>query len=82
MQDLGAIPRVCRGSLTERKTLVELYGDQARNKHPAVVLTDHSIKEPVEGEWKGNAERLIRESSMTIRLVGENSWRFIEMQGK
>lgn len=59
----------------EHKPLVEMFRDQARDSHSALIFRDYSIKEPVKGAWKKYAERLIRESSVTICLVGENTWR-------
>ena len=75
MPDSPAIPRVFLSFSTEHKSLVELFRDQARNSQSALVFRDYSIKQPVEGAWKRYAERLIRESNVTICLVGENTWR-------
>lgn len=75
MPDSPAIPRVFLSFSTEHKSLVELFRDQARNSHSALAFSDYSIKEPVEGAWKRYAERLIRQASVTICLVGENTWR-------
>lgn len=38
------------------------------------MFRDYSIKEPVEGAWKIQAERLIRASTATICLVGDTTW--------
>ena len=75
MPDSSAIPRVFLSFSTEHRTLVDLFRDQARDSRTALVFRDYSIKEPVEGAWRSYAERLIRQSSVTICLVGENTWR-------
>lgn len=59
----------------EHKPLVELFRDQAVGSRSGLVFRDYSIKEPVEGAWKAQAERLIRKSSVTICLVGKDTWR-------
>ena len=68
-------PRVFLSFSMQHKPLVELFREQARDRFRGLVFRDHSIKEPVEGAWKTHAERLIRESSVTICLVGEDTWR-------
>ena len=75
MTDSPAIPSVFLSFSIEHKPLVDLFRDQARDSRSAVIFRDHSIKEPVRGTWKRYAERLIRESSVTICLVGESTWR-------
>ncbi len=71
----SAPPGVFLSFAMEHKPLVDLFRNQAQNGHSGVVFRDYSIKEPVEGAWKIHAERLIRASSVTICLVGENTWR-------
>lgn len=68
-------PRVFLSFAMEHKPLVDRFRDQATNGHSGLVFRDYSIKEPVEDAWKIHAERLIRESSATICLVGESTWR-------
>ena len=75
MTDSSAIPRVFLSFSMEHKPLVELFRHQATGNRCGLVFRDYSIKEPVEGAWKIHAERLIRESSVTICLVGEGTWR-------
>ena len=74
MPDSRLIPNVFLSFSIEHKPLVEMFRDQARNSDSALIFRDYSIKEPVRGAWKKYAERLIRESSVTICLVGENTW--------
>lgn len=38
------------------------------------MFRDYSIKEPVEGAWKIQVERLIRDSNVTICLLGTTTW--------
>ena len=69
------IPKVFLSFSMEHKSLVDLFRDQAADSNSGLVFWDYSIKEPVEGAWRVYAERLIRESSITICLVGESTWR-------
>lgn len=71
----SVIPRVFLSFSIEHKPLVQLFRDQATDSRSGPVFRDCSIKVPVEGAWKTHAERLIRESSVTICLVGESTWR-------
>lgn len=75
MPDSRVIPSVFLSFSMEHEPLVEMFRDQARDSDSALIFRDYSIKEPVRGAWKKYAERLIRESSVTICLVGENTWR-------
>ena len=75
MVDSSAIPRVFLSFSMEHRSLVELFRHQATDGCCGLVFRDYSIKEPVEGAWKIHAERLIRESAVTICLVGEGTWR-------
>lgn len=75
MPDSPPTLRVFLSFSTEHMTLVEIFRDQVRDIKSTLRLRDYSIKEPVRGAWKRYAERLIRESSATICLVGENTWR-------
>ena len=59
----------------KHRPLVERFRHEVTNSRRGVVLRDYSIKDPVKGAWKVHAERLIRESSATICLVGEGTWR-------
>lgn len=68
-------PKVFLSFSMEHKPLVDRFRDQATNRHSGLVFRDYSIKEPVEDAWKIHAERLIRMSSATICLIGENTWR-------
>ncbi len=54
---------------TEDKGLADLFRDQARDRQPALVFRDYSIKETFEHAWKTNAGRLIRACSVTICLI-------------
>ena len=69
------IPSVFLSFSMEHKPLVESFREQAKDGRCGLVFRDYSIKEPVEGAWKTHAERLIRQSSVTICLVGEGTWR-------
>ena len=60
---------------TEDKGLVDLFRSQARDRQPALVFRDYSIKETFEHAWKTNAERLIRACSVTICLIGKTTYR-------
>ena len=71
----SAIPKVFLSFSMEHKPLVEQFRHQATEGPCGLVFRDYSIKEPVEGAWKTHAERLIRDSSVTICLVGERTWR-------
>lgn len=75
MTDSSAIPRVFLSFSMVHRPLVELFRHQAMDRRCGLVLRDYSIKEPIEGAWKMHAERLIRESSVTICLVGKDTWR-------
>ena len=75
MSDSPAIPRVFLSFSMEHKPLVELFRDQARYSRSDLIFRDYSIKKPVKGAWKKYAERLIRKSSVTICLVGKDTWR-------
>ena len=75
MLDSSSIPSVFLSFSTAHKPLVDMFRDQARDSRSALIFRDHSIKEPVQGAWKKHAERLIRESNVTICLVGESTWR-------
>lgn len=68
-------PRVFLSFAMEHKPLVDRFRDQVQNGDSGLVFRDYSIKEPVEGAWRIHAERLIRASSATICLIGENTWR-------
>ena len=72
---LSSVPKVFLSFSMEHKPLVELFRDQATEGGSGLVFRDYSIKEPLEGAWKVQAERLIRKSSATICLVGESTWR-------
>lgn len=67
-------PSVFLSFSMEHKALVDLFRGQARNNHSGLMFRDYSIKEPVEGGWKIQAERLIRDSNVTICLVGTTTW--------
>ena len=69
------VPKVFLSFSMEHKPLVDLFRDQASDSNSGLVFSDYSINEPVEGAWKVYAESLIRESSITICLVGESTWR-------
>ena len=75
MLDSPATPRVFLSFSTEHMPLVDLFRDQARDNCSTLIFRDYSIKEPVKGAWKRYAESRIRESSVTICLIGENTWR-------
>ena len=73
--DSSAISRVFLSFSMVHKPLVEQFRHQVTDSRFGLVFRDYSIKEPVEGAWKIHAERLIRESSVTICLIGEGTWR-------
>lgn len=56
------------------KNLVDRFRRQVTNGCKTVHLCDNSIKEPVEGAWKVQAEERIRASTATICLVGDSTW--------
>jgi hypothetical protein len=58
----------------EDKPLVELFRGQAKADNSNVEFRDYSVKEPFERAWKGKVEELIRQCSMTICLVGRDTW--------
>lgn len=67
-------PNVFLSFSMKHKALVDLFRGQARNSRSDLMFRDYSIKEPVEGAWKIQAERLIRDSNVTICLVGTTTW--------
>lgn len=73
--DSGAIPKVFLSFSTEHQRLVEAFRDQAKHRDSGLLFRDYSIKEPVPGAWRREAERLIRDSAVTICLVGDSTWR-------
>ena len=73
--DSGAIPKVFLSFSTEHQGLVEAFRDQAKHRDSGLLFRDYSIKEPVPGAWRREAERLIRDSAVTICLVGDSTWR-------
>ena len=75
MTDSSTIPKVFLSFSMKHKPLVELFRHQATDGQCGLVFRDYSIKESIEGTWKIQAEHLIRESSVTICLVGEGTWR-------
>ena len=68
-------PNVFLSFAAENKALVDLFRGQAKNSRSALTIRDYSIKEPVDGAWKVQAERLIRASTATVCLVGDTTWR-------
>lgn len=68
-------PRVFLSFSSVHKPLVELFRRQAVLEGGGLLFRDYSIRNPVEGAWKNEAERLIRESSATLCFVGEGTWR-------
>lgn len=75
MTDSSVVPRVFLSFSMMHKPLVELFRQQVTNSRRGLVFRDYSIKEPVEGAWKAQVERLIRRSNVTICLVGKGTWR-------
>jgi hypothetical protein len=59
----------------EDKPLVELFRGQAEMADSRMEFRDYSVKEPFEQAWKSNVEELIRLCSMTIVLVGRDTWK-------
>jgi hypothetical protein len=59
----------------EDKDLVELFRGQAKNKHLDLEFRDYSIKEPFDYQWKANCERILRNCSATIVLVGRQTFK-------
>ena len=78
-EDVGKIRTQTRNVFlsfsTEDKGLADLFRDQARDRQPALVFRDYSIKETFEHAWKTNAERLIRACSVTLCLIGGTTHR-------
>ena len=75
MTDSSVIPKVFLSFSMMHKPLVDQFRHQATESCCGLVFRDYSIKEPVRGVWKIYAERLIRESNVTICLIGEDTWR-------
>lgn len=67
-------PSVFLSFSMKHKALVDLFRGQARNNRSGLMFRDYSIKEPVEGAWKIQVERLIRDSNVTICLLGTTTW--------
>lgn len=67
-------PAVFLSFSIKHKALVDAFRAQASAGGSTPVFRDYSIKEPVEGAWKIQAERLIRASTATICLVGDTTW--------
>lgn len=59
----------------EDQSLVNAFRAQARSGRTQLEFRDYSVKEPFEHAWKVNVERLIRQCSATICLIGESTWR-------
>jgi hypothetical protein len=59
----------------EDKPLVELFRGQAKNSASDLEFRDYSIKEPFDQAWKTNCEAIIRRCSVTICLVGANTYK-------
>ena len=68
-------PSVFLSFAIEDKPLVDLFRGQARNARSSLTFRDYSIREPVDGVWQRQAERLIRASTATICLLGATTWR-------
>ena len=62
---------------TEDLGRVNLFRGQAENAAPDFQFRDYSIKEPFEPAWKTNAENIIRRCSVTICLIGPQTWQSI-----
>lgn len=58
----------------EDKKLVDLFRGQARNRRFLLSFRDHSVKEPFERAWKTQCEEKIRRCSLTICLVGYETY--------
>jgi len=58
----------------EDKTLVDFFRGQAKNERLPLEFRDHSIKEPFDSAWKSQCEDKIRRCSLTICLVGHNTY--------
>lgn len=59
----------------EDGALVNLFRGQAKNKRLSLKFRDHSIKEPSDRAWKKQGEKKIRQSSVTICLIGHKTYR-------
>jgi hypothetical protein len=59
----------------EDKPLVELFRGQAKSPASRVEFRDHPVKEPFDRAWKSNVEALIRQCSMTICLIGKETYK-------
>ena len=59
----------------EDKALVEMFRGQARNEHLPLEFRDHSIKEPFNQAWKTQCEEKIRNTSLIICLVGNETYK-------
>jgi len=54
----------------EDQLLVTLFRGQAKNGRLSLEFRDYSIKEPFDSAWKTNCERILRQCSATMCLVG------------
>lgn len=59
----------------EDKALVDLFRGQARNRRLPLEFRDYSIKEPFDSAWKTQCEERIRYCSLTICLVGFETYK-------
>lgn len=60
---------------TRHKALVDVIREQAERRCSALTFRDYAIRQPTEGAWKREVERLIGASATTLCLVGDTTWR-------
>lgn len=58
---------------TKDKKFADIFRGEMKNGQPDIVFRDYSIKEAFEQAWKTNAERLIRDCSTTLCLIGKTT---------
>ena len=59
---------------TRHKALVDVLRGQAERSCSALTFRDYAIRQPTEGAWKREVERLIGASATTLCLVGHTTW--------
>lgn len=59
---------------TRHKALVDVLREQAERSCSALTFRDYAIRQPTEGAWQREVERLIGASATTLCLVGDTTW--------
>ena len=72
--DGASKPRVFISFHVENEAQVNLLRNQARDPRFNIEFTDYSVKEPFDEKWKTQCTERIRQSSVVIVMIGEQTY--------